>query len=380
MSEKGLFLQNVIAVIWDFDKTLSPYYMQKPIFAHYNVDENLFWSEVRALPEYYQRAGITLQEDTCYLGHLLSYVRHGKFPELSNEKLRTLGGDIEFFPGLPEFFPRLQKVLDEPEFKNSDLRLEHDVVSTGLDAMIRGSRIASFVTDIWASVFIEEPAAPGADLRGEPGRGPISQIAGFLDNTTKTRALFEINKGVNAKADISVNDAIDEDDRRVPFKNMIYIADGPSDIPSFSVVRKHGGLTYAVFDQDSETHFVQANRLLSSGRVDAIGPADYRENTQTDWWLRYQVRTLAQRIMENRPHPEQGYRACLGIKRMEKIHGPERLEATCWRAGQLKSFSYKTVRNILASGMNRLPLEEKTTEQRPARRHENVRGADYYSQ
>ncbi len=89
---------------------------------------------------------------------------------------------------------------------------------------------------------------------------------------------------------------------------------------------------------------------------------------------------LVKRIMENRPHPEQGYRACLGIMRMEKIHGRERLEAACWRAGQLKSFSYKTVRNILASGMDRVPLEENTTEQRPAPQHENIRGADYYSQ
>jgi len=89
---------------------------------------------------------------------------------------------------------------------------------------------------------------------------------------------------------------------------------------------------------------------------------------------------LVKRIMENRPHPEQGYRACLGIMRMEKIHGSERLEAACWRAGQLKSFSYKTVKNILASGMDRLPLDENTTEQRPAQQHENVRGAEYYSQ
>jgi hypothetical protein len=89
---------------------------------------------------------------------------------------------------------------------------------------------------------------------------------------------------------------------------------------------------------------------------------------------------LVKRIMENRPHPEQGYRACLGIMRMERAHGRERLEAACWRAGHLKSFSYRTVKNILASGMDRVPLEEKTTEQQPAPQHENIRGADYYSQ
>ena len=89
---------------------------------------------------------------------------------------------------------------------------------------------------------------------------------------------------------------------------------------------------------------------------------------------------LVKRIMESRPHPEQGYRACLGIKRMARMHGRDRLEAACWRAGQLKSFSYKTVKNILASGMDRLPLEENTADSRTVPQHENVRGADYYSE
>ena len=299
MSEKGLFLQNVIAVIWDFDKTLSPYYMQKPIFEAYAIDEQQFWREVRALPPYYARAGIKLQEDTAYLVHLLSYVRHGLLPDLTNARLQELGGTITFFPGLPEFFQRLKGIVEAPEFRTGDLRLEHYIVSTGLEAMILGSAIAPHVTGTWASVFIEEPAQPGADLSATPGTGPISQIAGFLDNTTKTRALFEINKGVNA-ASISVNDSIAEEDRRVPFKNMIYIADGPSDIPSFSVVRKHGGKTFAVYDPSSDVHFAQANGLSESGRVDSFGPADYREESQTSRWLQHQVREIAKRIMESR--------------------------------------------------------------------------------
>jgi transposase len=89
---------------------------------------------------------------------------------------------------------------------------------------------------------------------------------------------------------------------------------------------------------------------------------------------------LVKRIMEDRPHPEQGYRACLGIMRLGRMHGLDRLEVACLRAAHLKSFSYKTVQNILASGMDRVPLDEKTTEQRLTPRHNNIRGADYYSQ
>ncbi|MBX7256653.1 MAG: haloacid dehalogenase-like hydrolase [Candidatus Hydrogenedentes bacterium] len=299
MPEKGLFLQNVIAVIWDFDKTLSPQYMQKPLFDAYDVDEQRFWAEVNALPAYYAKAGVTVQQDTSYLGHLLSYVQSGRMPDLTNARLRELGADIEFFPGIPELFERLANLARISPFDEWDLHLEHYVVSTGIAEMVRGSRIAPYLSGIHASEFIEVPAGPGTDFAGSPQTGPISQIAGFLDNTTKTRALFEINKGVN-KAGISVNDAIPEDERRVPFKNMIYIADGPSDIPSFSVVKKHNGHTCAVYTPGSAKHFEQAKRLQDTDRVDHVAPADYREGTQVSMWLEAVVKEIAGRMVEER--------------------------------------------------------------------------------
>lgn len=298
MPDKGLFLQNVIAVIWDFDMTLSPHYMQKPLFEAYGIDERQFWKEVNTLPAYYKKAGIHVQRDTCYLWHLLSYVKQGLLPDLTNARLRELGCDIAFFPGIPGFFDRLGTILQEPQFAEGDLHIEHYVVSIGLAEMIRGSAIGDKVDGIWASEFIEEPAPPGVTIDASPKSGPISQVAGFLDNTTKTRALFEINKGINKLSNISVNDAIPEEERRVPFKNMIYVADGPSDIPSFSVVRKHGGLAYAVYG--GKPQFEQAASLQASARVDAYGPADYSEGTQTDMWLNLQVRNIAQRIMTER--------------------------------------------------------------------------------
>lgn len=300
MHQKGLHLQNVIALIWDFDKTLSPQYMQAPLFAEYGIDESVFWKEVNALPAYYLRAGVTVQPDTCYLGHLLTYVRTGRMPGLSNERLRSLGVSITFFPGILGLFDRLRTILDAPEYKEGDLRLEHYVVSTGLTEMIKGSAIAPSLSGIWASEFIESPAEPGDDLHGTPPPGAISQIAGFLDNTTKTRAIFEINKGVNKLPGINVNDMIAEEDRRVPIRNMIYLADGPSDIPSFSVIRKHGGLAYAVYDAASEKQFEQVEALHRTGRVDDYGPADYEDGSKTDMWLRLNVRRIADRIMEDR--------------------------------------------------------------------------------
>lgn len=300
MPEHGLHLQNIIAIIWDFDRTLSPDYMQQPLFRVYGIDEQAFWAEVHALPAYYARAGIHVQPDTCYLGHLLTYVREGRMPGLTNARLRSLGAEIQFAPGIPAFYDRLAAVLETPEFREGELRIEHYVVSTGLAEMIRGSRIAGKLAGVWASELIECPALPQADLSGAPEAGEITQIAALLDNTTKTRAIFEINKGVNKLSGISVNDTIAEEDRRVPIQNMIYVADGPSDIPCFSVVRKHGGLAFAVYDPDSDEQFAQVMDLQKAGRIDGYGPADYTEGSQTDKWLRLKIKDLAQRIMARR--------------------------------------------------------------------------------
>jgi hypothetical protein len=300
MTERGIFQQNRIAIIWDFDRTLTPLYMQKPLFDAYGVDEKKFWDEVNALPAYYARAGIKVHPDTSYLGHLLTYVRTGRMKGLSNARLRELGKEITFFPGIPGIFDRLQAIVKDKQYEEIGLNLENYVVSTGIKEMINGSGIADKLDGVWASEFIEEAATPETDFNGVPASGEITQIAGFLDNTTKTRAIFEINKGVNKLEGKTVNDNIAEEDRRVPIKNMIYIADGPSDIPSFSVVKKHGGMTFAVYDPESRRQFEQVDNLQQIGRVHACGPADYTEGSHTDNWLRRQVNKIAERILDER--------------------------------------------------------------------------------
>lgn len=300
MAEKGLFLQNVIAVVWDFDRTLSPRYMQRPLFEEYGVNEEDFWREVNALPAYYARAGIEMQADTAYLNHILTYVAQGRMAGLTNAKLRELGGRIPLFPGLPDFFDELKTVVAAPPFAEADIRLEHYVVSTGLKEMIRGSAIHAKLAGVFASEFVETAAGPGADLSATPASGPVSQIAGALDNTTKTRALFEINKGVGKHPAIKVNTAIPEEERRVPFKNMIYIADGPSDIPSFSVVKKHGGVAFAVYDPASDGQFKQVVDLHNAGRVNDYGEADYTPRSKTSRWLALTVEAIAQRMLSER--------------------------------------------------------------------------------
>lgn len=298
-----LFLQNVIAIVWDFDKTLIPGYMQEPLFRRYGVDAKEFWDEVRALPDYYRAQGLELvSPDSLYLNHILAYVRHGRFAGLTNALLRDLGKELTYYPGIPEIFEGLRaRLAAHPGAKRHDMRLEHYVVSTGLRQMILGSAVAEHVNNVWACEFVEVEPPPGFLSGATPAAtGEVCQVGYVLDNTTKTRAIFEINKGSNVFPEIDVNSFIAPEDRRVPFQNIIYVADGPSDVPVFSVVKGQGGRTYAVYPPEAEADFAQVNRLLREGRVLAFGEANFQAGSPTAIWLGQAVDEIADRITADR--------------------------------------------------------------------------------
>lgn len=311
-----LFTGQHIAFIWDFDKTLSPGYMQEPLFEEYEINSGVFWAEVNALKDHYAGRGIVVSEDTLYLNHLLTYVRAGKLEALTNDKLRELGTRIKLYPGMPDFLNiSREQVLADEKYASHGITVEHYVVSTGLRQMILGSGIADQIDDVWACEFIEDPATPGfleategdRDNDGttsgdglETAGREISQVGYFLDNTTKTRAIWEINKGVNKDPRIQVNDFIAPEDRRVPLRNMIYIADGPSDVPVFSILNKEGGATLGVYNPDSEAHFEEVRRLSDQGRVQLMAEADYGEGTTAYRWLLSTMHKIADQIVHDR--------------------------------------------------------------------------------
>lgn len=305
MSEH-LFLRTTIAIIWDFDTTLIPGYMQEPLFRRFKVDGDQFWKETNALSQFYRERGVTrASKDTLYLNHILAFVRAGRLVGLNNQVLRELGAGIEFYPGLPDFFPRIkERIAGNLHFAKHQINVEHYVVSTGLREMIMGSRIASHVDDVWACEFAEASAEPGyldkSQSLFEKGTDAICEVAYSLDNTSKTRAIFEINKGCNKMSEIDVNATIAQDMRRVPFQNMVYIADGPSDIPCFSLVSHFGGRTYAVYKAKSDKEFQKAYDLQKQQRVEAFGEADYSEGSHTAMWITKAVEDIAERIVRDR--------------------------------------------------------------------------------
>ncbi len=294
--------QNTIAFIWDFDKTLISGYMQEPIFKQYGIDANAFWKEVNALPGLYHAENIRVNPDTIYLNHMLTCVAQGMFEGLNNKLLFDLGKELEFYPGVIEIFDSLKsQISSNPKYQKYGIHVEHYIISTGLTSMIRGSKIISYVDDIWGCEFIEKPIPSKMTSKTiSYDTDEIRQTGYLIDNTSKTRAIFEINKGANKYQYIDVNSHMEAKDRRVPFNHMVYIADGPSDVPVFSILQQYGGSTFAIYPKGDMRAFQQVDGLRKDGRIDMYAEADYSKGTTAYMWLTAKAEEIANAIYQTR--------------------------------------------------------------------------------
>ena len=215
----------------------------------------------------------------------------GTFKGLNNEKLREYGLKQKFYKGIPEIFEKTKKMFkDNKSYAEYGIQVEHYIVSTGFAEIIRGSALMPFVDGVWGCELLEAPDSEGNNV--------ISEVLYTIDNTSKTRALFEINKGIGKIEKIQVNSKIPEENRRVHFENMIYIADGPSDIPAFSVVKKGGGATFAIYPKGDMEAMKQVEQMREDGRVDMYAEADYSEGTMAYMWITNMIQKMADRIRD----------------------------------------------------------------------------------
>ena len=285
-------MANVIAVIWDFDKTLVSGYMQDPIFRKYGVDAAAFWREVNDLPrKYWEEQGVRTNQDTIYLNHFIHCAQPGGILEgLNNEMLRSFGQELNFYRGIPEIFQRTKAAIAaEARFQEYGIKVEHYIVSTGFAEVIRGSSVMEHVDAVWGCELIE---------REVDGRRVIAEIGYTIDNTSKTRAIFEINKGIPQNPELDVNTKLAEDMRRVRFENMIYIADGPSDIPAFSLINKKGGATFAIYPQGDLRAFQQVEQMRRDNRIQMYAEADYSEGTTAYMWICNRIHQYAEQMCQ----------------------------------------------------------------------------------
>lgn len=289
-------MSNIIAVIWDFDRTLVDGYMQDPIFRKYGVESNAFWDDVNRLPAQYREEGVLVNPDTIYLNAFIHEAQPGgRFAGLNNQILREFGKEQKFYNGVPEIFRETKElVANDPACAEYGIRVEHYIVSTGFAQVIQGSEVAKYVDGIWGCHLIENTLTDGSRV--------ISEIGYTIDNTTKTRAIFEINKGVNKAApgdNLNVNTSIPEEKRRVHMNNMIYIADGPSDVPAFSVVHRGGGATFAIYPRGDAAALRQVEQMRKDERVDMYAEADYSDGTTANMWIRNKITEMADRIRQS---------------------------------------------------------------------------------
>ena len=283
----GILMGNVIAVIWDCDKTLIDGYMQDPIFKEYDIDSNKFWDDVNGEVEAYAKKGIRVNKDTYYLNYFIRAAHNGILPGLNNEKLYEFGKKQKFYKGIPEIFDRTRDMISSnPKYTELGIKVEHYIVSTGFAELIRGSILNNYVEDVWGCELIDAPDENGDEL--------INEVVYTIDNTTKTRAIFEINKG----KDIDVNAKIPKEMRRAQFRNMIYIADGPSDVPAFSLVDQMGGATFAIYPRGDEEAMKQVEEMRDTDRVLMYAEADYSEGTTADLWIKNRIKRIADRIVK----------------------------------------------------------------------------------
>ena len=275
--------QNLIAIVYDYDQTLSPTYMQEEtLFPAFGIDGAKFW---KRCSELVKEQGY--DSELAYMKVMLDYL---DLDRPTNSELHALGAKLNFYKGLPEMFEEFRSGLLTPQHEAHGIKVEHYVISSGLKVMIEGSRLAPFVRAIFGCEFAED----------EHGR--ITFPKRVISHTQKTQFLFRINKGLLDMAQ-DVNDHMPSEIRPVPFSHMIYVGDGPTDVPCFTVMRKNGGQAIAVYNPDDPTRmsFKKCFQLSThADRVKHIAPSDYRAGSHLRLLLEQMVEEIADNIVEMR--------------------------------------------------------------------------------
>ena len=268
--------QPVIAICYDFDKTLSPTDMQAQGFIQsVGCDVNEFWTESNALGE--------KNDMDQNLAYMLTMKQKSEGKVLfTKQQLAEYGSKVDLFKGVDTWFKRIKRYGEE-----QGVIVEHYIISSGLKEMIEGTKVADDFEKIYATSFYYNDN----DVAVWP-----AQVVNY---TNKTQFLFRIEKGVLDINDPGVNDSFDPSEIRVPFRNMIYIGDSDTDIPCMKLITVNGGYSIAVYDPETKDKN-KAYKMMREKRIKFFAPADYSEGTELDDIVKAIIdRTCANEKLEN---------------------------------------------------------------------------------
>jgi 2-hydroxy-3-keto-5-methylthiopentenyl-1-phosphate phosphatase len=245
-----------IALLYDFDKTLSTRDMQEYSFIpNLGMSASEFWGGANDIS-----VNLGMDRILAYM-YLMIKKAKAKGVPIRRENFVQLGRDIEFLPGVTTWFERINAFG-----KEHGAEVQHYIISSGLKEIIEGSKISKEFKKIYACEFHYD----------ENGIADWPLLA--VNYTAKTQFPYRINKGVlDISNDADLNNFVPKDDRPVPFRNMIYIGDGLTDVPCMKLVKTNGGKSIAVYTQKHKVA-----DLLRHGRVDYIAPANYCAGSYLD--------------------------------------------------------------------------------------------------
>lgn len=272
----------VIAICYDFDKTLTPDDMQA---------QGYIQSIGKDIPEFWKTSNSLaidneMDQNLAYM-YMMKQEAEGKIV-FTKEKLEEYGSRVQLFPGVDTWFERIQEYG-----KTRGVIVEHYIISSGLKEMIEGTSVAKegAFEKIYASSFYYNE------------RGVAVWPAQVVNYTSKTQFLFRIEKGVLDINDPAVNDFFSPEDLRVPFRNIIYIGDSDTDIPCMKLVNSYGGHSIGVYNVNTKDK-TKVYNMMRDGRIKYFVPADYSENTELDKL----VKTIIDRTAVNEQLEEMHYK------------------------------------------------------------------------
>jgi haloacid dehalogenase-like hydrolase len=251
------FFQSTVAIVYDFDGTLSPQPMQEyTVLPKIGVKPQEFWARVN-------RDARETQSDMMlvYMRHIIEALELGRI-DVKREDFAAMAGRIKYFPGVATWFGRMNSYVRRRS--RGQVKVQHYLISAGQKEILDGAAIRKHFKRIYASEY----------HFNHHGVATFPKL--LVTDTMKTQFLFRINKGREGVTE-SINEHMPEAERPIPFANMIYVGDGMTDVPSMALTKKSGGHTVAVYNPRGARGRATCVKLLDAGRADFIAEADYRK-------------------------------------------------------------------------------------------------------